>query len=241
MSEFSLANSILKDSVGDKMKIWSTEHVFNHSWETVTQSQWRKYPNPHNPAVLGSDVVDRHVGDDGILHSRRIIISSWSFPTWVQRIIGTPSECHAYEYSTVDAVRRKMEMTAVNLTFCSVLSMRERMCYSPHPTQPDKTIMRQETEVSVRGVPLTDYIESSIISMCSLNSVKGRAAMDWVVEKLGSETRNVSANLEKLQTEVLSLTDKVADNLIWTAKKSIEDLQKKHSLQAAEELLKAQN
>jgi hypothetical protein len=41
------------------MKIWSTEHVFNHSWETLTQSQWRKYPNPHNPAVLGTDVVAR--------------------------------------------------------------------------------------------------------------------------------------------------------------------------------------
>ena len=223
------------------MKIWSTEHVFNHSWETVTQSQWRKYPNPHNPAVLGSDVVERQVGDDGVLHSRRILISSWSFPTWVQRIIGTPSECLAYEYSTVDTVRKRMEMTSVNLTFCSVLSMRENMCYSPHPSMPGKTIMRQETEVSVRGVPLTDYIESSIISMCSLNSGKGRAAMDWVVEKLGAETRNVSANLEKLQAEVLSLTDKVADNLILPARKSIEDLQKKHSLQAAEELLKAQN
>ena len=70
------------------MKIWTTEHVFNHNWETVTQSQWRKYPNPHNPAVLGSDVVSRHVGQDGVLHSHRILISEWAFPAWVQRLIG---------------------------------------------------------------------------------------------------------------------------------------------------------
>ena len=221
------------------MKICTTEHVFNYNWETVTQSQWRKYPNPHNPAVHGSDVVERKVTNDGVLHSKRIIISSWAFPGWIQRIIGTPSECFAYEYSTVDACQRRMEMTSINLTFCSVLSMREKMCYSQHPNFPNKTIMKQETEVAVRGVPLTDYIENSIISMCDLNSGKGRAAMDWVVEKLGSESRNVASNLEKLKTEISSLRNSVAENLIFTAKKSIEDLQQKHSLHAAEELSRA--
>ena len=147
---------------------------------------------------------------------------------------GTPKECLAHEYSTVDSVKRRMEMLSVNLTFCSILSMREHMSYFPHPDQPDKTVMRQETEVAVRGVPLTDYIENSIVAMCSLNSGKGRAAMDWVVDKLGNETRNMSANLDKLKTEIVSLTDSVADNLISTAKKSIEDLQRKHSLQAQE-------
>jgi hypothetical protein len=77
-----------------------------------------------------------------------------------------------------------------------------------------QTIMKQETEVNVCGVPLTDYIENSIISMCSLNSGKGRVAMDWVVEKVSNETRNVSANLEKLKSEIVNLTDSVADNLV---------------------------
>ena len=52
------------------MKIWTSEHVFNHSWEQVTCGQWQKYPNPHNSAVLGTDVVDRRVVD-GVLHSHR--------------------------------------------------------------------------------------------------------------------------------------------------------------------------
>ena len=52
------------------MKIWTSEHVFNHSWEAVTTGQWQKYPNPHNSAVLGTDVVDRRVVD-GVLHSHR--------------------------------------------------------------------------------------------------------------------------------------------------------------------------
>jgi hypothetical protein len=32
------------------MRIWTSEHIFNHSWETVTEGQWQKYPNPHNQA-----------------------------------------------------------------------------------------------------------------------------------------------------------------------------------------------
>merc|ERR1712110_1050694 len=43
------------------MRIWTSEHVFNHSWETVTTGQWQKYPNPHNQAVLGTDVLDRRL------------------------------------------------------------------------------------------------------------------------------------------------------------------------------------
>ena len=55
------------------MKIWTSEHVFNHSWEAVTQGQWQKYPNPHNNAVLGTDVVDRRV-ENGVLHSHRYTV-----------------------------------------------------------------------------------------------------------------------------------------------------------------------
>ena len=71
------------------------------------------------------------------------MIFSRAFPSWVQRLIGTPNECFAHEYSTVDPVKRRMEMVSVNLTFCSILSMREKMSYFPHPDQPEKTVMRQ--------------------------------------------------------------------------------------------------
>ncbi len=69
------------------MKIWTTEHVFGHSWETVTKSQWQKYPNPHNTSVLGTDVIDRFV-KDGKLHSHRILTSDWGLAPWVQTLIG---------------------------------------------------------------------------------------------------------------------------------------------------------
>ncbi|GFG29546.1 hypothetical protein Cfor_04663 [Coptotermes formosanus] len=59
--------------------------VYSHPWETVAQAAWRKYPNPMNPAVIGTDVVDRKVVD-GVLHTHRLVSSMWGFPQWAQSV-----------------------------------------------------------------------------------------------------------------------------------------------------------
>ncbi|XP_070383558.1 protein slowmo isoform X3 [Dermacentor albipictus] len=95
------------------MKIWTSEHTFNHPWETVAQAAWRKYPNPMNPAVVGIDVVDRQV-HNGVLKSHRLISTAWGFPTWAQRILGADRTCYASEHSVVDPARRTMTMLSRN-------------------------------------------------------------------------------------------------------------------------------
>jgi len=71
----------------------------------------------------------------------------------------------------VDARSRHMELSSVNLTFGSIITMREKIEYTPHPEFPDsKTVMKQTAEVAVRGVPLTDYVESTIVAICNSNS-----------------------------------------------------------------------
>jgi len=212
--------------VSSDMKIWTSEHVFNHNWETVTQGQWQKYPNPHNQAVVGTDVLERKV-EGGVLHSHRIISSDWGLADWVQRLIGANKVCYASEHSIVDPRKRLMEMHSKNLTFCNFVSMEEHMTYTPSPQHPDRTLLRQETVVTVQGVPLTSYMEGIIVNTVSNNSSKGRAAIEWVVDKLGQECRalSLSSSLDKLKTEILDLKHSVAESLILPAKKSIEELQ----------------
>jgi len=209
------------------MKIWTSEHVFNHNWETVTTGQWRKYPNPHNTAVLGTDVVDRRV-EEGVLHSHRIITSDWGLSSWVQNLIGTNRVCYAEEHSTVDPRERVMKMQSRNLTFCNFVAMEEKMSYTPHPEDKDKTLLKQETVVTVQGVPLTSYMEQIIVNTVSSNAGKGRAAMEWVVDKLGQECRalNISSTLDKLENELVDLKHTVAESLITPARVSIGELQK---------------
>lgn len=57
----------------------------SHPWETVATAAWRKYPNPHNPAVIGTDVIERTVVD-GVLHTHRLVSSNWYFPKWAQAV-----------------------------------------------------------------------------------------------------------------------------------------------------------
>lgn len=209
------------------MKIWTTEHVFGHSWDAVVRGQWQKYPNPHNTSVLGTDVVDRSVdASSGVLHSHRIISSDWGLAPWVQRLIGANRVCYAHEYSTVDPSLKVMEMNTVNLTFCNFVSMREVMSYRPHPDDPlNKTLLKQETVVTVQGVPLTSYMESLILNTVSANAGKGRRAIDWIVDRLKSETRNLSHSLDSIKLELSELTHAVEDRVISTASKSIAELQ----------------
>ena len=63
------------------------------------------------------------------------------------------------------------------------------MRYTPDPLDKDKTVLHQEMIVTVQGVPLTSYMEGIIVNTVSNNSSKGKAAIEWVVEKLGQECR----------------------------------------------------
>merc|ERR1711876_123720 len=104
--------------------------------------------------------------------------------------------------------------------------MKEQMSYFPHPEDQSKTIMRQETIVTVKGVPLTSYMESIIVNTVSSNANKGRSAIDWVVDAIGKESKNISGVLDKITDHVQELRDTVAENIISTAKSSIDDLRK---------------
>lgn len=74
--------------------------------------------------------------------------------------------------------------------------MSEQMSYRPHPEDPHRTVLKQETVVTVKGVPLTSYMESIILSSVSSNASKGRRAMDWIVDKLAAETKSIAASLD---------------------------------------------
>lgn len=204
------------------MKIWTSEHTFNHPWETVATAAWRKYPNPHNPAVIGTDVVERKVVD-GVLHTQRLVSSKWFFPKWTQALIGSAKICYASEKSEVNPSIRKMILKTVNLTFCRYVAVDETLCYIPHPTDPSKTLLKQEAVVTVQGVPLNNYMEDILTNKISLNAGKGRQAMEWVICKLNSEMKDFTKSTD----EILNHTKKSLDDITSTAKKSMDDISQK--------------
>ncbi|TRZ21517.1 hypothetical protein HGM15179_005568 [Zosterops borbonicus] len=177
------------------MKIWTSEHVFDHPWETVMTAAMRKYPNPMNPSVVGVDVLDRHVDASGKLHSHRLLSTEWGIPSIVKSLIGTcRTRTYVQEHSVVDPVKKTMELKSCNISFTNLVSVDERLVYKPHPHEPHKTILTQEAIISVKGVSLSSYLEGLMANTISSNAKKGREALEWVIKRLNAEIEEFAAS-----------------------------------------------
>ncbi|KAJ6649281.1 Beta-hexosaminidase subunit beta [Pseudolycoriella hygida] len=200
------------------MKVWTAEHILDHPWEIVARAALRKYPNPMTPSIIGFDVVKRDV-TDGVLVSHRLLSSRWFFPKWAQAIIGTAKICYASERSTVDPNGRKMTLKTINLTFCRHISVDETVHYTPHPTEPSKTLLQQEAIVTVHGVPLGHYMEEILASTISSNAGNGRAGLEWVIAKINSEVKGLAEAVHKSTDEIFTQTSKSIDDMTESARK----------------------
>ncbi|XP_076992138.1 PRELI domain containing protein 3A [Tamandua tetradactyla] len=176
------------------MRIWSAEHVFRHPWDTVIKAAMRKYPNPMNPCVVGVDVLERMVDGQGRLHSHRLLSTEWGLPAFVKAILGTSRTLtYIKEHSIVDPVEKRMELCSTNITLTNLVSVNERLVYTPHPENPEMTVLTQEAIITVKGISLGSYLESLMASTISSNAKKGREAVEWVIGSLNAELEDLAA------------------------------------------------
>lgn len=80
-----------------------------------------------------------------------------------------------------------MTLKTINLTFGRHISVDENLYYTPHPTDPSKTLLKQEATVSVHGVPLSHYMEDLLTNRISSNAGNGRQGLEWVISKINTE------------------------------------------------------
>ncbi|KOC65582.1 Protein slowmo [Habropoda laboriosa] len=153
------------------MKLWTSHHTFDHPWETVVKAACRKYPNPLNPSVRGTDVIDRRI-KNGILYSHRLITTHWTFPSGLFRVFTRDRLCYASEWSTINPESKEMVIKTVNITLGAHVSVDEVVTYSPHPENSDATLLTQQAVISVQGVPLIDHLEGLLTKTIEENAKK---------------------------------------------------------------------
>lgn len=66
------------------------------------------------------------------------------------QLIGTAKICYASEKSEVNPQHRQMTLKTRNLSFCRYIAVDETVKYTPHPTDPAKTLLTQEAVVTVQ-------------------------------------------------------------------------------------------
>lgn len=143
----------------------------------------------------------------------------------------------------VDPNERHMTLKTTNVTFGSFLSMDEVLQYRPHPTDPSKTLLRQQATVSIEGVPLNRYMEEVLTNNIHNNANRGRQGLEWVINKINTEVSVLmELELERTSCAVTHLHDKQnsiliafvsfqvkeiahsADDLITQTKKSLDGI-----------------
>ncbi|TKS77328.1 PRELI domain containing protein 3B [Collichthys lucidus] len=190
----SVAGSRALTEKPNKMKIWASEHIFNHPWETVTKAAMQKYPNPMNPSVFGVDVLNRSIDTQGRLHSTRLLSTEWGLPAMAKSMIGVTRTCtYVQEHSVVDPKEKTFELKSTNISFTNLVSVDEKLTYKPHPQDPEKTVLTQEALISVKGISLSSYLEGLMAKTISVNANKGREAMEWVIRRLNTEIEELAA------------------------------------------------
>ncbi|NXY02666.1 PLD3A protein, partial [Pteruthius melanotis] len=173
---------------------------YRHPWDTVIKAAMRKYPNPMNPCVVGVDVLNRSLDNQGRLHSHRLLSTEWGLPSIVKAILGTNRTLtYIEEHSVVDPVEKKMELCSTNITLTNLVSVDERLVYTPHPENPEKTVLTQEAIITVKGISLSSYLESLMANTISSNARKGRDALEWVISKLNTELEELKSTREGIK------------------------------------------
>lgn len=195
------------------MKLWSSDCVFKAPWKQTTEAVWKKYPNGEMPNVRHIDVLDRKVTPEGKLLTTRLIGSEFNFPQLITSLLGLPAMCYAIEYSEVDLKLQKMTLQTLNSTFCSVLSVNEKLTYAPSTENPNETVLKQTAKVHINGIPFTDYFENMIVNRFDSTSAVGRKALQKVLDTLTIENilNRVTSELRQLSHEVDCTTCRLKD------------------------------
>ncbi|KAF3760612.1 hypothetical protein M406DRAFT_19728, partial [Cryphonectria parasitica EP155] len=168
------------------MKVFSSSHTFNYSWEEVSTANWRKYCpwNHKSTHVTSVDTLARHVDPvTGILRTERLITCKQSAPEWIKALIGAGDESHVFETSYVDPTGRTVTMVSWNLTWSNVLNCQETVVYRP-VNGGTQTAFEQEARITaVCGgwQRIKNKIEDFSVCRFRDNAIKGKEGFEAVL------------------------------------------------------------
>jgi len=168
------------------MKIFSSDHEFEYTWEEVSTANWRKYGPWNNKSshVIGVDTLSRSLDSStNILRTERLITCKQSAPQWVRTILGGQDTSLVYEVSYVDPAAKKVTMCSQNMTWSELLSVQETVVYTPSKFTGQTAFHQQAKIVALCGgwQKIKNTIEEFTVERFRQNAVKGREGFERVL------------------------------------------------------------
>lgn len=167
------------------MKIFSTTHTFDYSWEEVSAANWRKYGPWNNKSehVIAVDTLTRSIDPvTHILRTERLITCKQTAPQWVRTFLGAEDTSLVYEVSYVDPAAKKVTMCSQNLTWSELLSVQETVTYRPGGS--GRTAFEQQAKIiALCGgwQKIKNTIEDVTVERFKQNAARGREGFERVL------------------------------------------------------------
>ncbi|KAG8904526.1 hypothetical protein FRB99_001609 [Tulasnella sp. 403] len=171
------------------VSFFSQMFSYDHSWATVNEGVWQKYPNPYSGHVVSVDVIDRTVDPEtGIIRTERVLGCKQAAPRWVVKFLGGSEDAFVREVSFVDPRTSKTTITSVNLSLSQYMTVLEKISYEPCATNPTtQTVFKQTAEIRARmgkWKSLGDRLETWSAERFSVNAALGRQGFEHVLRAL---------------------------------------------------------
>jgi hypothetical protein len=97
-------------------------YTFPYKWETVATGFWVKYPNPFSSHVLSEDVISRHLTENNILITKRLLVKERNFnmPKWTERF-GSYKHVYVVEETHCDPIQKTLTTYTRNFSLTSLM------------------------------------------------------------------------------------------------------------------------
>ncbi|KAL7623103.1 Phospholipid metabolism protein [Parahypoxylon ruwenzoriense] len=167
------------------MKVFSSTHTFNYSWEEVSTGNWRKYCpwNDKSTHVIAVDTLAREVDPaTGILRTERLITCKQSAPEWLKSLIGCTETSQVFETSYVDPAAKTVTMVSQNITWANLVNVQETVVYKPLDAH--RTQFEQDARITALcggWQRIKNSIEDSLVNRFRENAVKGKEGFECVL------------------------------------------------------------
>uniref|UniRef100_A0AC34FNP6 PRELI/MSF1 domain-containing protein n=1 Tax=Panagrolaimus sp. ES5 TaxID=591445 RepID=A0AC34FNP6_9BILA len=127
---------------------------------------------------------------------------------WCLVLTGFSGTQYSQELSVIDPANKEMVLTTRNLNALSFLRVDEKLTYVPDPSNPEKTILKQEATVNVNLPVWVDYCEKTFLNTYQTNALKGRKGVEWVIDNIKREYFEISEKVSSEMQDFMNLNSR---------------------------------
>ncbi|PFH32659.1 PRELI family protein [Besnoitia besnoiti] len=200
------------------MKLFEKTFVFDHNWETVTSAFWTKYPNELQPHVLRVDTLDVDIDPEKQeFATRRLHSLKYSVPKWMECFFGGSSPVgFGLEEAYCSLPDKVLRLRSQNYTFSSFFRVDEECVYTPHPTDPSRTLYKQTATYKVFGLgaAINRALERAAVRSAEEKSSVGFSVVQSRASSLAEQgwwRRRCAACFQSLETAAVNATQHYRD------------------------------